>query len=58
MVVLGPFGPNTVILTWREVEQVAVCRGIGTQKGSDRWEGIGVAVKSFSKLISPLNKAI
>ena len=27
-------------------------------ESSDSWEGIGVAVKSFSKLISPLNKII
>ena len=33
IVVLGPFGPITVILTLREVERVAVSRGIGRESG-------------------------
>ena len=34
VVVLGPFGPITVILTLREVERVAVSRGIGRESGN------------------------
>jgi len=53
VVVLGPFGPITVILTLQEVEWVAVCRGIGRESGNKGSRAVGRVTgetQSLSKL--------
>ena len=53
MVILGLVSPITVILTRREVEWGAVCRGIGRQSnGKGGREGNGGDMGSFNKLIA------